>query len=730
MPRYNRRKSRWNTERGVQGAISGGAYGFSVGGPKGAAVGTVIGGVTGGLSGKDTSFDRGPYDKAIREFSYRRRGQARVASDESSARAGASLAARGLNTSELGAGVISANRGRYMRQAEDDISEFSSNVEIKIAEAEYQAQMADDEETRQGWLDLATQLGMQALSGDFTPKTEIDKDMIASLRQTDPKSVQRWLSGRMSDEELLGVYERYNKIYGDPGTLDRRFSDLEHGKGKGSLPKAILPEGETPSEYYDAGDPKSMYEKSRRDSVPTSPDGTQGEPPTNIEGKPIAPPDPGDEKLPAEVKTRKDKLREVVSPEDMESLKLLYPDLDTLLGATAGADAGRRTEGSARGTEAWREEKSMPQKLDTPPTSERQPQEEQWGAGESDWGFWNSKKEQLEKILENPASEYVRKQAQRQLEFVENEIHRLQTGGNKTEGSAGVTETWQQRRTGPQELDNPPMTQRNQWGSGGTESVETDPTVPAIPAPGVSERAEEAHEQAKSRWKRPGGQNTIPRREPVEPPPAERKGKSNRLENPPAERSVGRFREMEAEAPPPPPDLDNVRASKTPIKSVKSDTSSGSRYKRTKSDTVMAKQSSTTPLINEANKWVGKMEKKDKTSLMKYFDAQGIEYFGESFDPTTTPWCAAFLESALKKAGYETLGTETYAAREYMKYGTESTGEVGDIAVWENHVGIVVKFGTKIKILGGNQKDGVTIVDKEELDKKTRFLGYRTPVKG
>ena len=148
MPRYNRRKkgSRWNTERAVQGAGSGAATGYSVGGPTGAGVGAAAGFFLGGLTGRDTSIDRAPYDVAIAEYSKQRRKGARFAGDESAAQSGAAFTSRGFNNSELAAGVISANRGRFMRDAETDIGKVTADINLRIAEAEQQkAEMADDE---------------------------------------------------------------------------------------------------------------------------------------------------------------------------------------------------------------------------------------------------------------------------------------------------------------------------------------------------------------------------------------------------------------------------------------------------------------------------------------------------------------------------------------------------------------------------------------------------------
>ena len=709
MPRYNR-KSRWNTERAVQGAASGAAYGFSVGGGPGAAVGAVGGGIIGGLTGRDTSVNRAPYDEAIRQFSYRRRGQARVAADEGSARAGASFTSRGLNTSELAAGVISANRGRYMRAAEDDISQFSADIEFRIADAERQAMIADDEETRQGWLDLAEQLGTQALTGDFTPKQEIDRDMVASLRKRDPQSVQRWLSGRMSDEEFLGVYKRYNQIYGEPGTLDRRFSDLEEGT-RGPVPDTL------------PVDLKNKYSGThlaiRNMKVPLGP-------PAVPLVKDAAQLTDADEELPKKVRETKQELYAVHSQDDIDTLNLAFPngELNKLLGYDieglqerqqkeyeGGLDERLRSEDSPKRLPTIEEER--PNRL---PSVERERIDSPsvdapwWNAdflsqqsNDDLLGDWNS----MQRILNDPNASETRKQrAAVQLDLIK-EVYAERIGPRDrgSLGSAGVTEAWSRTRRQPQ-IIGPVRPRQSRWR--GNRQIQPPPAE----RKGKPDASQPQADTSTGRYRRMESDDV--------------RSKQTQMLNPPAERSVGRFRELEAETPPPPPNLDDVRVSKTPIKSIaQADTSTG-RYRRMESDDVRSKQ---TPLITEANKWVGKMEDKDKTSLMKYFDAQGISYFGESVDPTKVFWCAVFLNAALIKSGYEPLKTETYAAREFMTYGTESTGNVGDIAVWKNHTGIVVQVGNKIKILGGNQKDGVTIADKDEIDKNADFLGYRKPTK-
>ncbi len=97
-----------------------------------------------------------------------------------------------------------------------------------------------------------------------------------------------------------------------------------------------------------------------------------------------------------------------------------------------------------------------------------------------------------------------------------------------------------------------------------------------------------------------------------------------------------------------------------------------------------------------------------------------------------TAWCAAFVNSVLKRCGCEWLNT--LSARECLKLGVESFApQVGDIVVlwredpssWKGHVGFYV--GTKynqIYILGGNQNNTVSI----KAFPITRLLGYRAAV--
>ena len=169
---YNRNKGRkksglnWDWERAAQGAISGAAAG-SKGGPWTALAAAVVGGGAGGLTGRDEGADYTAFDEALDHYAGRSRKDARMLSDELSADLGANLASRGINNSRLGAGIVNANRGRVMGAAQGNIDKMRADMHARIAEAEYNASMAHDANTRQGWLNLARQLGMQAMMGDF-----------------------------------------------------------------------------------------------------------------------------------------------------------------------------------------------------------------------------------------------------------------------------------------------------------------------------------------------------------------------------------------------------------------------------------------------------------------------------------------------------------------------------------------------------------------------------------
>lgn len=123
-----------------------------------------------------------------------------------------------------------------------------------------------------------------------------------------------------------------------------------------------------------------------------------------------------------------------------------------------------------------------------------------------------------------------------------------------------------------------------------------------------------------------------------------------------------------------------------------------------------------------AKAWVGKHEVNDRTALMGFLRASG-----QSVDPKTTAWCAAFVNAALGEA--RQTGTGSLMARSFLKWGeATSTPVEGDIVVFERgkapfgHVGFYVGRNAdgSIRTLGGNQSDRVSIANY-----KSNVLGFR-----
>lgn len=96
-------------------------------------------------------------------------------------------------------------------------------------------------------------------------------------------------------------------------------------------------------------------------------------------------------------------------------------------------------------------------------------------------------------------------------------------------------------------------------------------------------------------------------------------------------------------------------------------------------------------------------------------------------NPRYTPWCAAFLNSVLKKSGHKTTGS--LAASSFRGYGKAvKKPAVGDIVVLKGHVGIfaghVNRNGKRyVAVLGGNQSNRVQI----SYYPARRVVAYRRP---
>lgn len=117
--------------------------------------------------------------------------------------------------------------------------------------------------------------------------------------------------------------------------------------------------------------------------------------------------------------------------------------------------------------------------------------------------------------------------------------------------------------------------------------------------------------------------------------------------------------------------------------------------------------------IDVAEKFIGKQERRDKKELMAFMASEGVK-----IDPSTTPWCAAFIDACEKKVGNR--GTSALNARSFLKYGNKvepKDAEVGDIVIftrgsstWQGHVSYFVEWNDDsdtVIVLGGNQSDMV-----------------------
>lgn len=113
-----------------------------------------------------------------------------------------------------------------------------------------------------------------------------------------------------------------------------------------------------------------------------------------------------------------------------------------------------------------------------------------------------------------------------------------------------------------------------------------------------------------------------------------------------------------------------------------------------------------------------------------------VSYFAEAGFPEVkddeTAWCSGFANAMLARAGVK--GSGSLAARSFMKWGVEVLDpQPGDIAVfargnstWQGHVAFFLEdCGDKIKILGGNQNNAVSIMSYPA----SALLGYRRPGK-
>ena len=216
--RYNKPGRKVSWERVAQGVGTGAIEGGTIGsafGPKGTAIGAGVGAIAGGTIGALSSpkqIDPVLYQEMIDRYSKGRRYQARTAANQLSADLGSSLAARNLNNSGLGAGIVAGNRGRLMASAEQDIGKFQADVYERIAQAEYNAEHAENEHIRRGWLDLGRQIAYTAAEIGVNYKDKRAKE------DAERTNAQAQAAGHMYLENIAGSNQdaRYLNLSGIP----------------------------------------------------------------------------------------------------------------------------------------------------------------------------------------------------------------------------------------------------------------------------------------------------------------------------------------------------------------------------------------------------------------------------------------------------------------------------------------------------------------------------------
>src|SRR5262249_2211434 len=113
----------------------------------------------------------------------------------------------------------------------------------------------------------------------------------------------------------------------------------------------------------------------------------------------------------------------------------------------------------------------------------------------------------------------------------------------------------------------------------------------------------------------------------------------------------------------------------------------------------------------------------DNPRIVEYLSSTNLGPSDQSNDET--PWCSAFANWCVEKAGYE--GTDSAWAKSWLTWGKNlTTPRRGCIAVFTRgdggHVGFYIsQTSSVIKVLGGNQSDEVNISGRPA----SKLLGYR-----
>jgi ribosomal protein L35AE/L33A len=135
-------------------------------------------------------------------------------------------------------------------------------------------------------------------------------------------------------------------------------------------------------------------------------------------------------------------------------------------------------------------------------------------------------------------------------------------------------------------------------------------------------------------------------------------------------------------------------------------------------DVAMGKIKPGDSIVEQALTVKGLHEGRDRRELMSFLKSGGK---ANSLDPYTTPWCAAFVNASLAKAGIK--GTGTAWAPDFFKWGQRvsdpSTVKAGDVVVSNGHVSIATGPATKDKsgrwsvpTVGGNESNMVKLGKK------------------
>lgn len=136
-----------------------------------------------------------------------------------------------------------------------------------------------------------------------------------------------------------------------------------------------------------------------------------------------------------------------------------------------------------------------------------------------------------------------------------------------------------------------------------------------------------------------------------------------------------------------------------------------------------------TTAANIADNYIGLKEHRNANTLSRLFTAA----FKKKINPARTPWCAAFVNAVLAKAGIK--GTGSLSAASFARWGHRTLHPAkGDIVLINtsrkgaiNHVGFFMGFITRggvryVQVLGGNQEGAVRI----STYRASRVVAFRT----